>query len=30
MKPADGAVLIDNSTGTLDEIVEKMYRAVIG
>jgi cytidylate kinase len=30
MKPAEGAVLIDNSTGTLDEIVEKMYRAVIG
>ena len=30
MKPAEGAVLIDNSTGTLDEIVEKMYRAVVG
>jgi cytidylate kinase len=25
MKPAEGAVLIDNSSGTLEEIVEKMY-----
>ena len=30
MKPAERAVLIDNSTGTLDEIVEKMYRVVAG
>ena len=30
MKPADGAVLIDNSKGTLDEIVERMYRVVMG
>lgn len=29
MKPAEGAVIIDNSSGTLDEIVEKMYRAVV-
>jgi len=29
MKPADGAVLIDNSRGTLEEIVEKMYREVV-
>jgi cytidylate kinase len=28
MKPADGAVLIDNSNGTLEEIVEKMYLVV--
>lgn len=30
MKPADGAVLIDNSNGTLVEIVEKMFRTVVG
>jgi cytidylate kinase len=29
MKPAEGAVLVDNSTGTLDEIVERMYRVVL-
>jgi cytidylate kinase len=29
MKPADGAVIIDNSRGTLEEIVEKMYQAVV-
>ena len=29
MKPAKGAVLIDNSTGTLEEIVEEMYRHVM-
>lgn len=28
MKPAEGAVLIDNSRGSLDEIVERMYRVV--
>ena len=28
MKPAEGAVLVDNSHGTLDETVEIMYRAV--
>lgn len=28
MKPAEGAVIIDNSSGTLDEIVERMYRVV--
>jgi cytidylate kinase len=30
MKPAEGAVLIDNSSGTLEEIVEKMFRHAIG
>jgi cytidylate kinase len=30
MKPAEGAIIIDNSTGTLDEVVEKMYRQVVG
>jgi cytidylate kinase len=30
MKPAEGAVLIDNSHGSLDENVEKMYRIVVG
>ncbi|MEN9845855.1 MAG: hypothetical protein RIS36_1002 [Pseudomonadota bacterium] len=29
MKPADDAVLIDNSTATLEEIVEEMYRYVM-
>jgi len=29
MKPAEGAVLIDNSTGTLAEIVEEMHRHVM-
>ena len=29
MKPAEGAVLIDNSTGTLQEMVEEMYRHVM-
>ena len=29
MKPAEGAVLIDNSSGTLEEIVEKMYQHAI-
>lgn len=29
MKPADDAVLIDNSTGTLEERVEEMYRYVM-
>jgi cytidylate kinase len=28
MKPAEGAVLIDNSSGTLEEIVERMHRSV--
>jgi hypothetical protein len=28
MKPAEGAVLVDNSHCTLDETVEIMYRAV--
>ncbi|MEY4667677.1 MAG: hypothetical protein RL518_376 [Pseudomonadota bacterium] len=30
MKPAEGAVLIDNSRGSLEENVEKMYRIVVG
>jgi cytidylate kinase len=30
MKPAEGAVLIDNSLGSLEENVEKMYRVVVG
>lgn len=30
MKPAEGAVRIDNSCGTLEENVEKMYRIVVG
>lgn len=30
MKPAAGAVLIDNSRGSLDETVERMYRIVKG
>lgn len=29
MKPAEGAVVIDNSTGTLEEIVEEMHRHVM-
>jgi cytidylate kinase len=29
MKPAEGAVLIDNSTGTLEEVVGSMYRVVL-
>ena len=29
MKPAEGAVLIDNSVGTLDEIVGSMYRVAL-
>jgi cytidylate kinase len=28
-KPAEGAVLIDNSQGTLDEVVEEMYQRVV-
>jgi cytidylate kinase len=30
MKPAEGAVLLDNSRGSLEENVEKMYRIVVG
>jgi cytidylate kinase len=30
MTPAEGAILIDNSHGTLEEIVEKMYQMVVG
>lgn len=29
MKPAEGAILVDNSRGSLDEIVERMYQAVV-
>ncbi len=30
MKPAEGAILIDNSHGSLDEIVGRMHQAVVG
>jgi cytidylate kinase len=30
MKPAERALLVDNSNGTLDEIVETMYQRVVG